>query len=68
MNKAKRMPKISWTESEKPQVLHRAGTKRELVKIIRERQIPFIGLVMRLQQLDNVCVTGKVEAGEAEVG
>ena len=43
------------------EVLHRVGTEREIMKIIRQRQLRFLGHVMRLQQLENVCVTGKVE-------
>ena len=43
------------------EVLHQVGTKREIMKIISLRELRFLGHVMRLQQLKNVCVTGKVE-------
>ena len=58
----RRMMKISWTDRvSNEMVLHRAGTKRELMKMIRKRQLRFLGHVMRLQQLESVCVTGRVE-------
>ena len=60
----RRMLKISWTERVRnAEVLHRAGTKREIMKIIRQRELGFIRHVMRLQQLGNACVTGKIEGG-----
>ena len=58
----RRMLKISSIERVRnAEVLLRAGTKREIMKIIRQRQIRFVGQVMRLKQLENVCVTGKSE-------
>ena len=58
----RRMLKISWTERVRNSgVSHRAGTKREIMKMIRQRQLRILGHVMRLQQLENVCVTGKFE-------
>ena len=58
----RRMLKISWTERVRNDgVLHRAGTKREIMKSIRQRQLRFLGHVMRLQQLENVCMSGRVE-------
>ena len=58
----RRMLKISWTERVSNEiVLQRAGARREMVKKIRQRQLRFLGHVMRLEQLESVCVTGKVE-------
>ena len=58
----RRMLKISWTDRVRnDEVLVRAGTKREIMKTIRQRQLRFLGHVMRLQQLENVCVSGRVE-------
>ena len=58
----RRMLKISWTERVTNEtVLQRARTKREIMKMIRQRQLRFLGHVMRLQQLESVCVMGKVE-------
>ena len=42
-------------------VLRRAEVKRELMKTIRQRQLRFLGHVMRSGQLESVCVMGKVE-------
>ena len=57
-----RMMKISWTDRvSNEMVLQRAGTRRELMKMIRKRQLRFLGHAMRLQQLESVCVTGRVE-------
>ena len=58
----RRMLKISWTERvSNERVLHRTGARREMVRKIRQRQLRFLGHVMRLEQLESVCVTGKVE-------
>ena len=58
----RRMLKISWTDRVRnDEVLLRAGTEREIMKMIRRRQLRFLGHVMRLQQLENVCVSGRVE-------
>ena len=58
----RRMLKISWTERvSNERVLQRAGAGREMVKKIRQRQLRFLGHVMRLEQLESVCVAGKVE-------
>ena len=60
-----RMMKISWTDRvSNEMVLQRAGTRRELMKMIRKRQLRFLGHAMRLQQLESVCVTGRVEGEE----
>ena len=57
-----RMLKISWTDRVRnDEVLHRAGTKTEITTAIRQQQLRFLGHVMRLQQLENVCVYGRVE-------
>ena len=42
-------------------VLQSAGTKVELMKMIRKRQLRFLVHAMRLQQLESVCVTRRVE-------
>ena len=58
----RRMLRISWTERiSNERVLHQAGAKREIVKTIRERQLRFLGHVMRRQQMENICMVGKVE-------
>ena len=56
------MLKTSWTERVTNEaVLQRAGACRELMKTIRQRQLRFLGHVMRMGQLESVCVMGKVE-------
>ena len=49
-------------------MLFRVGTKREIMKISKQRQLRFFGNVMRLQQQENVCVTGKVEGRRGRGG
>ena len=45
----RRMLKISWTDRVRnDEVLHRAGTKREIITAIRQRQLRFLGHVMKL--------------------
>ena len=58
----RRMLKISWTERvSNEQVLNRAGAKREMMRMIRRRQLRFLGHVMRRQQLESSCITGRLE-------
>ena len=58
----RRIIKVSWTDRIiNDEVLRRADTKREVIKIIRQRQLRFLGHVMRLQQLESVCVSGGIE-------
>ena len=58
----RRMLRISWTERvSNEEVLNRAGAKREIMKMIRRRQMRFLGHIMRKQQLESVCMMGKVE-------
>ena len=42
-------------------MLQRAGVKSEIMKSVRQRQMKFLGHVMRQQQMENLCLTGKVE-------
>ena len=41
--------------------MQRVGTKTDLMKGITEMQLRFLGYAMRLQQLESVFVTGRVE-------
>ena len=43
------------------EVLRRVGTKRGIRKVIRQRQLRFLGHTRSLQQLESVCVTDKVK-------
>ena len=58
----RRMMKISWTERvSNEQVLNRAGAKREIMRAIRRRQLRFLGHVMRRQQMESNCMTGRLD-------
>ena len=43
------------------EVLQRAGVKREIMKTVRQRQMKILGHVLRQQQMETLCLTGKVE-------
>ena len=58
----RRMLKVSWVDRVSNEiVLQRVGAGRELLKCIRKRQLRFLGHVMREEQLESVCLTGKIE-------
>ena len=58
----RRMLRISWRDRVINEVvLRRMGVGRGLMKHIRERQLRFLGHVMRRGELENVCLTGRVE-------
>ena len=54
-----KMFQISWVDQISiEQVLQRSDTKREIVTIIRQRQLRFLGHTMREQQLEMMQLTG----------
>ena len=58
----RRMLRISWTEhATNESVLQRAGTRREMMRTIRQRQMRFLGHIIRDGKLENVCATGRIE-------
>ena len=58
----RRMLKIPWVDHiSNEQVLQRAGAKREMMTRIRQKQLRFLGHTMREQQLESLCLVGKVE-------
>ena len=58
----RRMLRISWVERvTNEQVLQRAEAEREIMKSIRQRQMRFLGHAMRQEEMENLCLTGKVE-------
>ena len=62
----RRMQKIAWTERKSNvEVLQSINTERELIKIIRTRQMSFLGHVMRRGELENLSLTGKIEGKRA---
>jgi len=58
----RRMLKISWVEHQSnEEVLRKAKTERSLIKTIRERQMKFMGHIMRKEGLENLTLTGRIE-------
>ena len=61
------MLRIAWTDKvvSNDQVLQRANTSRNLLKVIVSRQIRFVGHVMRKNQVEAVALTGMIEGKRA---
>ena len=58
----RRMLKISWTERKTNEsILDDIGRKRELLAVIRRRQMRFLGHVVRREYLENPILTGRIE-------
>ena len=58
----RRMLKVSWVDHVSNElVLQRVGAGREMLTCIRKRQLRFLGHVMREEQLESLCLMGKVE-------
>ena len=54
------MLEICWTERlSNKQVSNRAGAKMEMMRVNRRRQLRFRGHVMRRQQMESDCMTGR---------
>ena len=57
-----RMLRISWTEKKlNTEVIEMAMYKRSLIKIIRERQMKFLGHICRKNGIEKHMLCGKVE-------
>jgi len=62
----RRMLKIPWTEKKSnEEVFQEAGVRRTLLKRIRQRQLAFLGHVLRRQSLENLVVTGRIDGMRA---
>ena len=62
----RRMLRIAWTDkASNEEVLQRANTSRNLLKIIVNRQIRFVGHIMRKSQLEAIALTGVIEGKRA---
>ena len=62
----RRMMRIPWTARKtNQQVLHQAGTKKELLKQIKTRQLKFMGHCLRKHQIENLSLTGTIEGKRA---
>ena len=58
----RRMLKLPWTSRiSNEEVLQRADSKRKLLWTIRERQLEFLGHVMRKEVIENLVVTDKTD-------
>ena len=57
----RRMLRISWTERRTNEsILVEISKQRELLKIIRRRQLGFLGHVLRREALENISLTGRI--------
>ena len=57
----RRLYRISWTDKiSNNTVLELTGMKRELLKIIRKRQMKFFGHIRRHESLEKVAVSGYI--------
>lgn len=62
----RRMMRISWIERKtNEEVLRMVSAERELVQIIRKRQLQFLGHVVRRKQLEHLVLTGMVSGKRA---
>jgi len=62
----RRMLRIAWTDKvSNKKVLQRANTSRNLLKVIVNRQIRFVGHIMRKSQLEAITLTGMIEGKRA---
>ena len=58
----RRMMRISWTERRSNEsVLKDANLERTLIRTIRERQLKFLGHVIRNKGLEHLAITGKIK-------
>ena len=62
----RRMLRVPWTARRSNEdVLRMAGTKRELLSVIRKRQLGFLGHILRGNGLEKDCLLGMVEGVRA---
>ena len=60
------MQRISYvTRKTNEEILQQTGQKRELLKNVMNRQLPFFGHVMRKQKLEHVVICGKIRGKRA---
>ena len=62
----RRVLNVPWTDRVRNErILERMGTERELLVTIRKRQLQFLGHVLRMEGLENLCLTGRIEGVRA---
>ena len=61
-----RMLKIPWTARvTNEEVLRRVNQERSLLRTIRNRQMEFLGHVIRREKIEHLCLTGMIEGRRA---
>ena len=56
------MLRISWTDRvTNEEVLRRVNQQRTLLRVIRKRQMEFLGHVLRREKIEHLCLTGMIE-------
>ena len=62
----RRMLRISWRDRvTNEDVLVRIGMQRSLIREIRKRQMNFLGHIIRLEKIEHLCLTGRIEGSRA---
>ena len=62
----RRMLRIPWTaRMTNEEVMRRAGVDREMMRTIRQRQLQFLGHVIRARELEYDCLVGRIEGTRA---
>ena len=62
----RRMLRIAWTDKvSNEEVVQRVNTSRNLLNVIVNRQIRFVGHIMRKSQLEATALTGRIEGKRA---
>ena len=57
----RRMLKVSWTQRRSNvSILETVGSRRELMAVVRRRQMTFFGHIVRANGLENLVVTGRI--------
>ena len=62
----RRMMRVPWiARRTNESVLQQAGTNRELLKIIKKRQLKFLGHAIRKHKIEHLSITGAIEGRRA---
>ena len=62
----RRMLKVGWTERRSNEsILEVIGGGREMLSVVRRRQMSFLGHIMREDGLENLTVTGRIAGGRS---
>ena len=62
----RRMHKVGWTERRSNEsILAAIGGGREMLSVVRRRQMSFLGHIIREDGLENLAVTGRISGGRS---